>query len=222
MFSGLNREHRYYDFDTWRYQGEEVKPAGGERSGSDDRQRARARRQSRQAGRGEAHGSGGAAAHPDAGHRRDAAASAVRVPGAEAALRPLHPGDGRTGLRRARRPVRPGVRAGHGQLRPGPHDRVRLQPRLDSAHRRRAVHPHRGDPAGAARQHGPARRRHPGPARPRLHPGVHGHPHPVRPAARLPAHAVRARQRGSRHLRAGRVRADEDSGRTPASTWSAC
>ena len=24
VFSGLNREHRYYDFDTWRYQGEDV------------------------------------------------------------------------------------------------------------------------------------------------------------------------------------------------------
>ena len=59
--------------------------------------------------------------------------------------------------------------------------------RLDSAHRRRAVHPHRGDPAGAAGQHGPARRRDPGPARPRLHPGLHRHPHAVRPAARLPA-----------------------------------
>src|SRR5260370_17359013 len=30
VFSGLNREYRYYDFDTWRYQGEDVvKPAGG-------------------------------------------------------------------------------------------------------------------------------------------------------------------------------------------------
>ena len=31
VFSGLNREHRFYDFETWRYQGEEVKPASGER-----------------------------------------------------------------------------------------------------------------------------------------------------------------------------------------------
>jgi len=31
VFSGLNHEYRYYDFDTWRYQGEDVvKPAGGE------------------------------------------------------------------------------------------------------------------------------------------------------------------------------------------------
>src|SRR5260370_5811191 len=60
VFSGLNREHRYYDFDTWRYQGEEeVKPASGERLDPDAQ--LRIRRQLRQAGRGEAHGSGGAA-----------------------------------------------------------------------------------------------------------------------------------------------------------------
>src|ERR1700681_75951 len=63
VFSGLNREHRYYDFDTWRYQGEEVeKPASGEHQDPDAQQRTR--RRLRQAGRGEAHGSGGAAAHP--------------------------------------------------------------------------------------------------------------------------------------------------------------
>ncbi len=62
VFSGLNREHRYYDFDTWRYQGEEVvKPASGEHQDPDAQRRIR--RQLRQAGRGEAHGSGGAAAH---------------------------------------------------------------------------------------------------------------------------------------------------------------
>ena len=63
VFSGLNREHRYYDFDTWRYQGEEeVKPASGEHQDPDAQQGPR--RQVRQAGRGEAHGSGGAAAYP--------------------------------------------------------------------------------------------------------------------------------------------------------------
>jgi formate dehydrogenase major subunit len=61
VFSGLNREHRYYDFDTWRYQGEdEVKPASGERLDPDAQ--LRIRRRLRQAGRGEAQGSGGAAA----------------------------------------------------------------------------------------------------------------------------------------------------------------
>ena len=63
VFSGLNREHRYYDFDTWRYQGEDVvKPAGGEHLDPDAQRRIRG--QLRRAGRGEAHGSGGAAAHP--------------------------------------------------------------------------------------------------------------------------------------------------------------
>jgi formate dehydrogenase major subunit len=61
IFSGLNREHRYYDFETWRYQGEEeVKPASGERMDPN----AHVRGQLRRAGRGEAHGSGGASAHP--------------------------------------------------------------------------------------------------------------------------------------------------------------
>jgi formate dehydrogenase major subunit len=63
VFSGLNREHRYYDFDTWRYQGEDVvKPAGGEHLDPDAQQRIRG--QLRRAGRCEAHGSGGAAALP--------------------------------------------------------------------------------------------------------------------------------------------------------------
>ena len=65
VFSGLNREHRYYDFDTWCYQGEdeeEVKPASGEHQDPDAQQRTR--RRMRQAGRGEAHGCGGAAANP--------------------------------------------------------------------------------------------------------------------------------------------------------------
>jgi formate dehydrogenase major subunit len=63
VFSGLNTEHRFYDFETWRYQGEEeVKPASGERADPDVEQRLR--RDLRRAARGEAHGSGGAAAHP--------------------------------------------------------------------------------------------------------------------------------------------------------------
>src|SRR5260221_9493288 len=63
VFSGLNTEHRFYDFDTWRYQGEEeVKPASGEREDPDAQ--LRIRRQLRQAGRGEAQGSGGAGAYP--------------------------------------------------------------------------------------------------------------------------------------------------------------
>jgi formate dehydrogenase major subunit len=60
VFSGLDAEHRIYDFETWRYQGREVRPASGQRGVGADRLR-----QIREAARGEAHGSGGAQAHPD-------------------------------------------------------------------------------------------------------------------------------------------------------------
>ena len=65
VFSGLNREYRLYDFETWRYQGEQVKPASGER-GDPEARHLGIRRMGRQSGRGEAHGSGAAAADPDA------------------------------------------------------------------------------------------------------------------------------------------------------------
>jgi formate dehydrogenase major subunit len=64
VFSGLNAEHRFYDFDTWRYQGQqgtEVRPASGDREAPEPGER-QIRSQVRRAGRGEAHGSGGAAA----------------------------------------------------------------------------------------------------------------------------------------------------------------
>jgi formate dehydrogenase major subunit len=61
LFSGLNADGRYYDFDTWRYEGDEVQPASGERQ---DPARQAVRRELRRASRGESHGSGGAAAHP--------------------------------------------------------------------------------------------------------------------------------------------------------------
>ena len=67
-----------------------------------------------------------------------------------------------------------------------------LRGRLDAAHRRRAVHPGRVDPPGAARQHRPAGRRHPGAARARVHSGIHRHPDAVRPAARVHPDAARA------------------------------
>jgi formate dehydrogenase major subunit len=70
LFSGLNTQERYYDFDTWRYQGGQVRAASGERvdpeelSEDADRRRQSVRGNLRRAGRGEAHGSGGAAANP--------------------------------------------------------------------------------------------------------------------------------------------------------------
>ena len=47
------------------------------------------------------------------------------------------------------------------------------------------------DPADAAGQHRPPRRRDHGAARARQHPGLHRHPDAVQPAARLPADAAR-------------------------------
>ncbi len=67
VFSGLDREHRTYDFEAWRYQGGEVAAAAGNRDRPDDDAdgNGAAQQQVRQAGRGEAHGAGGAAAHPN-------------------------------------------------------------------------------------------------------------------------------------------------------------
>ena len=123
---------------------------------------------------------------------RDAAAPPLRLPGPQAALRPLHPRDGRAGVRHLQGDVPRALRGVDGQLGPGPDHRAGLQRRLDPAQRRRAVHPHRRHPAAAAGQHGAPGRRHHGAARSRQHPGVDRHPHAVQPAARLPAHAQRA------------------------------
>ena len=58
LFSGFDPEHRSYDVRTWEYEGAEVQAASGERDELyEDRERMAS---VRQAGRGEAHGSGGA------------------------------------------------------------------------------------------------------------------------------------------------------------------
>ncbi len=60
LFSGWDPEHRSYDWESWSYQGDEdIAPASGAR-GMQPHQR----REVQEAARGEAHGSGGAAAHP--------------------------------------------------------------------------------------------------------------------------------------------------------------
>jgi formate dehydrogenase major subunit len=65
VFSGLDREHRTYDFEAWRYQGSDVGAAAGSRDRLNGSGNGNGRRQQvREASRGEAHGSGGAAAHP--------------------------------------------------------------------------------------------------------------------------------------------------------------
>ena len=55
VFSGLDREHRTYDFEAWRYQGAEVSAAAGDRDrpedpGESDEDHGPAHRQVRQAG----------------------------------------------------------------------------------------------------------------------------------------------------------------------------
>jgi formate dehydrogenase major subunit len=59
VFSGYDREKRHYDFHTWQYEGLEVQAASGERDQEYEDRAATTR-----AGRGEAHGSGGAGLAP--------------------------------------------------------------------------------------------------------------------------------------------------------------
>ena len=101
VFSGLDREHRTYDFEAWRYQGSDVGAAAGsrDRPGGNGRQRQRPPPAGPRGGprRGARLGRRGRA--PVARHGRDAAAPPVRVPAAEAAFLPVHAGDGRADLR---------------------------------------------------------------------------------------------------------------------------
>jgi formate dehydrogenase major subunit len=63
VFSGLDEEYRHYDFHTWRYEGMDVdipQPIGEQDQEYDQRTRRGA--STREAARGEAHGSGGAGA----------------------------------------------------------------------------------------------------------------------------------------------------------------
>jgi formate dehydrogenase major subunit len=66
FFSGFDRENRAYDFEAWRYQGSDVGAAAGsrDRPGSNGSSKGERRGRVREAARGEAHGSGGAKAHP--------------------------------------------------------------------------------------------------------------------------------------------------------------
>ena len=133
----------------------------------------------------------------------------------------LHAGDGRARLRRAAGAVRAGLRALCRELGPRAHDGVRARGRLDAAHDRLAVHPGGLDPATAARQHGPARRRRDGDARARLDPGLERHPDAVRHASRATSRCRMPTARGPRRLpRRGRARGA--SGATCATTRSAC
>ncbi len=142
---------------SWQYEGTEVQSSAGQRdqqyadrTGGDAGQGGGPRRVAR-LGRGRDRRRG-------TPPRRDDAAPPLRVPGAQAPLRPLHARRWSSRSAASRRTCSPGVRADHRQLRPRPHDGVRVRGRLDAAHGRRAVHPHGRDPPDAARQHraGPA------------------------------------------------------------------
>ncbi len=61
VFSGLDRERRVYEWDSWQYEGDGIRPAIGERS--PDLTRAQLA-QVRRSGRGESQGSGGAKVDP--------------------------------------------------------------------------------------------------------------------------------------------------------------
>jgi formate dehydrogenase major subunit len=67
VFSGLDRENRVYDWDSWRYATEKVRPAVGERSPAATRGALEHSqlRQVRRAGRGERHGAGGVVCDPN-------------------------------------------------------------------------------------------------------------------------------------------------------------
>ena len=141
-------------------------------------------------------GAAGAALHGvenGVGARSDAGGPALRVPDPQAALRPLHPGDGRAGLRHAAGAVPGGLRGVDGELEPGATTALVYsvgwtQHSVGAQYIR----------AGAIIQLllgniGRPGRRGVRAARARQHPGLHGHPDAVQPAARLPADA----QRGS-------------------------
>ena len=90
LFSGFDPETGTYDQTSWQYEGQEDAAATSARH--------RARERETAAGlEHESHGAAGAAAQT--APRRDAAAPALRLPDPQAALRPLHPGDGGAGLR---------------------------------------------------------------------------------------------------------------------------
>jgi formate dehydrogenase major subunit len=67
VFSGLDRENRVYDWDSWRYASEKIRPAVGRRSPAATRAPLEPGqlRQVRRAGRGERLGAGGASCVPD-------------------------------------------------------------------------------------------------------------------------------------------------------------
>src|SRR5262249_25087542 len=115
--------------------------------------------------------------------------SAMCVSDPEAALCPLHGGNGGACLRGTPGPV-PENR-GHVLLCLGPGENRRdlLRVRLDAALERSADHPHGSDPAALAGKYWTTGRGHPRVTWPRFHSGIHRYPDSLRHFARLPADA---------------------------------
>ena len=126
------------------YEGAEVQAASGERDKELRRRRpGRARSAVSAAGRGEAHGSGGAHVGHAARPTRRCSTRAACSRSSSGTTRATPP---RWSSRPAGSPqatFRAGLRADHRELGPGADHRLGLQRRLDPAHRRRAVHPRR-------------------------------------------------------------------------------
>ena len=118
------------------------------------------------------------------------AASALRPPAAQEALRALHARVRGRHLRLPGRGLPRGVRDARRQLGAGADERVLLRGRLDAAHGRCPDDPLGRDRPAAARQHRPARRRDHGAARARVDPGLDRHPDALQHPARLPADAA--------------------------------
>ena len=100
---------------------------------------------------------GQVAAEAAAAARRDAAGSALRLPDRQAALQPLHAGDGRADDRLPARHVPQSGRDDPRQLRRRPHHLVRVRRGVDAAHQRPADHRLLRAAPAAAREHRPAR-----------------------------------------------------------------
>ena len=145
-------------------------------------------------------GSGGAALDPGEPHqRRDAAAPALRLPGAQAALRPLHAARWSRRSAACRRSCsRRSPTRSSPQLRPRPHDGVRLRVGWTQHTRRRrsTSAPPRSCSCCSATSAGPAAASWRCAAT-RQHPGLDRHPDAVQPAARLHPDAARAAARAT-------------------------
>ena len=189
LFSGWDPDSGSYDIETWQYEGMEVLRLRRQARRGRGLRRERPRRAGRQA-----------QTWRPARDRSDARGSALRLSDPQAALQPIHAGEGRRDLRRAGGDLPRGRRGALRELRPRAHLRLRLRGRLDPAHGRRPVHPDRGDHPAAARQHGPSRRRDHGAARSRLDPGLDRHPDALQHPPRLHPDAAPARARDPRGL----------------------